>query len=55
MNNTLFNEVEYLAANPDVALPVEQGAFISGYKHYVEYGKSEGRALKGLPSSALRE
>lgn len=55
MSNIIFNEAEYLTANPDVALAVEQGAFISGYKHYVKYGKNEGRALKGLPSVSSRD
>ena len=55
MSDAVFNEEEYLIANPDVALAIKQGAFISGYKHYVKYGKNEGRSLKSIPSIGTRE
>jgi uncharacterized membrane protein len=40
-----FNEVAYLAANPDVAQAVRAGEFISGYQHYTMHGQYEGRKL----------
>jgi SAM-dependent methyltransferase len=40
-----FDEINYLLANPDVALAVKQGAFSSGRKHFDVYGRREGRPL----------
>lgn len=40
-----FNEVGYLAANPDVALAVRNGLFSSGYQHYLKYGRNENRSF----------
>jgi ubiquinone/menaquinone biosynthesis C-methylase UbiE len=45
MNDSIFNEAEYLAANPDVAAAVRDGKFRSGYQHYKIYGQREGRIL----------
>ncbi len=38
-----FNESLYLSFNPDVAQAVKQGAFKSGYEHFIKYGQAEGR------------
>jgi SAM-dependent methyltransferase len=40
-----FNEADYLAANPDVALAVKAGAIASGARHFELYGISDRRAL----------
>lgn len=47
MSDLIFNEVEYLAANPDVAVAVKEGKFRSGREHYEKYGEREGRQLSG--------
>lgn len=41
-----FEEAAYLAANPDVAAAVAEGAFRSGQQHYAQHGRFEGRRLK---------
>ena len=47
----IFSEKYYLANNPDVANAVSKGSFVSGYSHYLQYGKKEGRkALPDVPS-----
>jgi hypothetical protein len=38
-----WREWSYLAANPDVARAVREGAFASGYDHYLASGEKEGR------------
>ncbi len=38
-----FSETDYLIAHPDVAAAVAAGQVTSGYAHYIEYGKQEGR------------
>lgn len=43
----IFSEKYYLANNADVANAVKKGDFVSGYSHYLQYGKKEGR--KPLP------
>jgi len=47
-----LEERSYLAANPDVAKAVAQGAFVSGLTHYLRAGAKEGRpgyaVLSGL-------
>lgn len=45
MSTIDFNEYEYLAANPDVAIAVQNGQFKSGREHYDTFGKWEGRTL----------
>ncbi|MEQ1528584.1 MAG: methyltransferase domain-containing protein [Methylococcales bacterium] len=55
MNNTLFNETEYLEANLDVATAVKAGLFSSGWDHYQQCGKNEGRNLKRLSEILSRE
>lgn len=55
MNDLIFNEAEYLAANPDVAAAVKDGKFHSGLEHYKKHGESEGRMLKRLLGRASRE
>lgn len=40
-----FSEVDYLAANPDVAAAVKNGSFQSGWHHYKLHGEREGRRL----------
>ena len=47
MDDVVFNEDEYLRANPDVATAVKEGVFRSGREHYETYGKKEGRRLFG--------
>ena len=42
--NSLFDEHYYLETNPDVAAAVADGAFATGYDHYLEYGQYEGRS-----------
>lgn len=42
MNDSIFNEAEYLAANPDVTAAVKEGKFRSGREHYEIYGEREG-------------
>jgi predicted SAM-dependent methyltransferase len=55
MSDLIFNEVEYLAANPDVAAAVNEGKFHSGREHYEIYGEREGRILKQLFGITSRE
>lgn len=43
MSDSIFNETEYLQANPDVAAAVKEGKFRSGREHYEMYGAREGR------------
>lgn len=43
-----FDEARYLLANPDVAEAVDNGAFASGYEHFVLHGHSE--AGRGRPT-----
>ena len=50
-----FKEEEYLKANPDVAIAVEKGILKSGEEHYLQYGKKEGRQLKGKPIFSRNE
>lgn len=40
---TGWRERAYLAANPDVAAAVRNGQISSGYAHYVQQGRAEGR------------
>jgi hypothetical protein len=40
----LFNEVWYLAQNPDVAAAVKAGTFSHGFEHFLRHGAQEGRA-----------
>lgn len=39
-----FNEIAYLAVYSDVADAVKNGGFKTGYQHWMEYGKYEGRS-----------
>ncbi|MGD1932183.1 MAG: beta strand repeat-containing protein [Leptolyngbyaceae cyanobacterium] len=39
----LFDEIYYLAQNPDIAAAVAQGTFATGYDHFVQFGITEGR------------
>lgn len=55
MGDLIFNEVEYLAANPDVTAAVKEGKFHSGREHYEIYGEREGRMLKRLFGKTSRE
>ena len=48
---TQFDEQTYLRYNPDIALAVEQGKFFSGYQHYLEFGRREGRVFEA-PAAA---
>jgi SAM-dependent methyltransferase len=40
-----FNELAYLAANPDVEAAVRLGNFSSGFEHWLLHGRDEGRIL----------
>ncbi|MEO7597704.1 MAG: glycosyltransferase family 2 protein, partial [Opitutus sp.] len=42
--DSLFNEVAYLAANPDVAVAVKAGDLPSGWFHFTLFGQFEGRS-----------
>jgi hypothetical protein len=42
--NEGFSEEFYLHANPDVMVSVESGTLISGFQHWIQYGRQEGRA-----------
>ncbi|MHB8908664.1 MAG: class I SAM-dependent methyltransferase [Syntrophales bacterium] len=55
MSDSIFNEAEYLTANPDVATAVKDGKLRSGLEHYKMYGKREGRILKRLLGIASRD
>jgi hypothetical protein len=44
-----FDEDWYLSAYPDVALAVSSGVFRSGYDHYKQFGRREGRLGKRPP------
>lgn len=55
MSDRIFDEAEYLAANPDVAAAVKEGGFRSGREHYENYGKQEGRMLRRLFGVTPRE
>lgn len=52
---TPFNELAYLAANPDVDRAVRQGHWGSGFEHWISFGKQEGRRLfpEGGPSKLM--
>jgi predicted SAM-dependent methyltransferase len=55
MSYFIFEEAEYLAANPDVATAVIDGKFYSGREHYELYGEREGRRLNRLILKTSRE
>ncbi|WP_404425185.1 class I SAM-dependent methyltransferase [Nibricoccus sp. IMCC34717] len=38
-----FSEQAYLSANPDVAAAVSSGGLASGWRHYLAFGRNEGR------------
>jgi hypothetical protein len=40
-----FNEAAYLAANPDVQQSIQSGQVSSGWEHYIQSGRYEGRPL----------
>ena len=46
-----FDEAIYLRFNPDIALAVKRGEFLSGYQHYLEFGQREGRVFQA-PTAA---
>lgn len=54
-----FNEAAYLSRNPDVRTAVLDGLFKSGFDHYEQYGKNEGRdpgyALRPAPKNLPME
>ena len=43
-----FDEGQYLRLNDDVRVAVSQGAFSSGYQHYLLCGRLEGRLGAGV-------
>lgn len=42
MSESIFNEAEYLKANPDAASAVKEGNFRSGRERYEMFGAKEG-------------
>jgi hypothetical protein len=40
-----FNELAYLTANPDVDAAVRSGSLESGFEHWLQHGRAEGRAI----------
>lgn len=38
-----WREAVYFARNPDVMASVRRGEFLSGYEHYIRYGRADGR------------
>jgi hypothetical protein len=50
-----FNEIAYLAANPDVDAAVRAGHLESGFQHWRQCGAAEGRALRpeGGPTALM--
>ncbi len=54
----VFDETTYLEANPDVLRGIENGAFVSGYQHWVLFGRDEykeGRRQLNLSKSKFLE
>jgi len=45
MNNITFNELDYLEANPDVAVAVSHGNFLNGFDHWQKFGIKSKRPL----------
>lgn len=45
--NAVFDEEFYLSNNPEVAKAVQAGEFLSGFEHYIRYGRLEGRSGQG--------
>lgn len=43
--STTFNELAYLAVNPDVEAELRLGHLVSGYEHWTLFGRNEGRPL----------
>lgn len=41
-----FDEIFYLRNNPDVAYAVRRGEYASGYDHFMQHGRYEGRAYR---------
>ena len=41
----IFDESSYLALNSDVQEAVTNGSFASGFFHYIQFGRAEGRAV----------
>lgn len=48
-----FDETFYLAKNPDVAAAVARGALSSGFAHYLQWGKAEGRVAVDARANPL--
>ena len=46
----VFDEVDYLRRNPDVANAVGGGALPSGHAHFLMHGRAEGRPYRLVPS-----
>lgn len=45
-----WREAVYFARNPDVMASVRRGEFLSGYEHYIRYGRADGRP-DGFPAA----
>lgn len=45
-----WREAVYLARNPDVMASVRRGEYLSGYEHYIRYGRAAGRP-DGFPAA----
>lgn len=53
--NPGFDETQYLLVNPDVEVAVREGAFASGWEHYLIYGRNEGRRLRDDPDDVTED
>jgi hypothetical protein len=47
-----FVDLAYLEANPDVEDAVRAGLFVSGYEHWLEFGRREKRSLRPAEATA---
>jgi hypothetical protein len=47
-----FVDLAYLEANPDVEDAVRAGLFVSGYEHWLEFGRGENRSLRPAEATA---
>lgn len=44
--NGNFSEIDYLAANPDVARAIANGTCVSAREHFESFGRCEGRQIR---------
>jgi len=51
--NEFFNETAYRDVNPDVAYAIQNGDYISGFHHWLCYGRGEGRSSCPKPQASF--